>query len=120
MLTTFTHYQTKLAVIPFLFLGIGLLLFLSSALHRSLWNEVVTPLRLTVVAAASALAGALAWLATGTLLMGLLSGFSVCAKAPIWLSLARVRGLDTATRRWFTNLAAAWFGTALATPHEPG
>ncbi|MFE3195914.1 hypothetical protein ACFXHA_43430 [Nocardia sp. NPDC059240] len=100
------------AVIPLLVVGVGLLLLLSSSLKQT-GAQVVTAPRLAAVTAASLGAGGLSWLAAGTALMGLLSGFSVFALAPIWLSLTQLPGLCTTVRGLFTLISAGWFGAVL-------
>ncbi|MEV6071851.1 hypothetical protein AB0L82_35380 [Nocardia sp. NPDC052001] len=105
-------YSVRVAVFPILIVGIGLLVLLSVSLQQfKTW--VITPTRLIAMTVASMGAGTLSWLATSTPMMGLLSGFSVCALAPIWLSFTQLPGLCTTARGVFVLLSAGWFGAVL-------
>ncbi|WP_280357542.1 hypothetical protein [Nocardia otitidiscaviarum] len=113
MLSASVGYTTTAATVPFLVLAVGLLLYLSITTHRAPWPQLMNRPRLTAAVLASIGAGGLAWLAVPTPLVGLLTGFSVFAMAPTWLTVTTVSGLFTTTRGVFTVIAAAWFGAIL-------
>lgn len=85
------------------------MLLLSCTFHRAPWARVVTPVRLAAVVAVSFMAARLRgwrWAHSSWAC----SADSVCALAPIWLSMTLLPGLFTTTRGQFTLIAAGWFG----------
>ncbi|WP_328664622.1 hypothetical protein [Nocardia salmonicida] len=91
----------------------GLLFSTAGWVHKSSWEQLLTPLRIGIGMLAGVGAGVLAWFAVSIPLVGALTGLVVFSAAPVWINLTRLTGILTSTRGAFTLITATWCGIVL-------
>lgn len=104
------HFTTEFTRVMFL-VTVVVVLFSTSIWIRQIrrMSIVLSPARVATAVLIAFGAGFLAWAASPTPLVGLLTGFTVFTTTPIWLAITKFTGLRTA-RGSFVVLTSLWFG----------